>query len=265
MPDYWPFSILRHSALRERLVMELDHGGRQEALRMVNLLAGTVGMFKVGKHLFMQAGPDLLREIRRQGGEVFLDLKFQDTPRMLSQAAAQATRLGVKMFDLHPSYPYEAMERMRGEISRLCQNEGLRRPYMVAVAMYMSLVRREAAASHPPRDEQIARLARMAAAAVVDGVMTRPEHAGRIRASCGRRFLIVTSGASAESSAEDVGYCGVAQAVRSGTDYVVVGRPIWEAHDPLQAVREILAEMERGFRAVPRNPTSLVSERTLLS
>lgn len=259
MPDYWPFSILRHSALRERVIVELDHGSPGEALRMVERLVSQVGMFKVGKHLFLQAGPELLRGIRRRGGEIFLDLKFQDSPRMLSRAAAQATRLGVKMFDLHPSYSLEGMERTRAEISRLCQLEGLRRPYLLAVAMYLSLVR--PAEASLGEDQQLARLARLAAQAVVDGVLTDPEHASRVRAVCGRRFLIVTSG---RGQIGDDGLAGGEPAnhtLRAGADYLVLGRALWEAADPQQRVNQILTELERGLRSGPRIPASLLAER----
>lgn len=252
MPDYWPFSILRQSALRERVIVELDHGTPGEALQMVERLAGQVGMFKVGKHLFLQAGPELLRAIRRRGGEVFLDLKFQDSPRLLSRAAVQATRLGVKMFDLHPNYSAEGIDRTRAEISRLCQLEGLRRPYLLAVATYLSLVRQAEALLG--NDQQLTRLARFAAQAVVDGVYIDPEHASRVRAVCGRRFLIVTSGRG-QPGAEP------AYALRSGADYLILGRTLWETSDPLQRVHQILTELERGLRSGPRIPASLLAER----
>lgn len=257
VPDYWPFSILRSGALRERLIVDLDHGGRREALRMVELLAPSVGMFKIGKHLFIQAGPELLREIRRRHGEIFLDLRFHDTPRLLSSAIAQATRMGVKMFDLHPAYPLEGIERTRSELSRLCQNEGLRRPYLLGIAMYLSLVRSEAQSARAD-EEQLARLSRVAALGALDGVMTRPEHAARIRAACGPRFFIVTPGVTPE---ETGGRLGAAQAIRAGASYLVVGKPVWDARDPVALVREITAEMERGFRSSGRTSGGILPER----
>src|SRR5262244_1137665 len=80
MTQYWPFSsLIRHGALRERLIVSLDLGTPGEALRLVDELARVVGMFKVGKALYLNCGPDFVREVRRRGGEVFLDLKFHDT------------------------------------------------------------------------------------------------------------------------------------------------------------------------------------------
>lgn len=266
MTEYWPFSLLRQGLLKDRLIVELDHGRRREALQMVDQLAQSVGMFKVGKHLFMQSGPDVIREIRQRGGEVFLDLKFHNTPRSVCRAAAEATRLGVKMFDLHPGYSLEVMERTRLEVNRLCHYEGLRRPYIVAVTMLTGLARHEAKSntSGSPAEDQIARLARLAADAALDGVVTSPHQVSRVRALCGRRLIIVTSGISLEDD-EQAHRTGPAQAVRAGADYLVIGKPVWKSSDPLRIVREVLHEMERGMRSAPRSSMALFSERPLTS
>src|SRR5579872_4449825 len=85
MTQYWPFSgLTRYGALRERLIVSLDLGGRREALKLVDQLGRLVGMFKIGKQLFVSGGPDFVREVRRRGAEVFLDLKFHDSPRSLT-------------------------------------------------------------------------------------------------------------------------------------------------------------------------------------
>src|ERR1700691_3050536 len=103
MTQYWPFSgLMRQNALRERLIVSLDLRDRADALRLVDRLARVVGMFKVGRALFVGGGPDFIREIRRRGAEGFLDLKFHDSPQKVLRAAVEATRLGVKMFDIHP-------------------------------------------------------------------------------------------------------------------------------------------------------------------
>jgi orotidine-5'-phosphate decarboxylase len=262
--EYWPFSLSRQSLLKERLIVELDHGPRREALAMVDYLARYVGMFKVGKHLYLQSGPDLIRDIRKRGGEVFLDLKFH-TPRFASRAAVEATRLGVKMFDLHAGHCVEMMERTRLEVGRLCHFEGLRRPYIVAVAMLAGMnghISEACLAQCSSAPDQIARLARLAADASMDGVMTSPCEVGRVRAACGRRVMIVTS-----ATAADDGWCehpervGPAEAVRSGADYLMLGRPVWNAADPLRIIREVLREMDRGIRSAQRGCLALFSER----
>lgn len=268
MAEYWPFSLSRLGFLRERLIVELDHGRRREALAMVERLAQAVGMFKVGKHLFMQAGPDLIREIRKRGGEVFLDLKFHNTPRSVCRAATGATRLGVKMFDLHAGHSVALMERTRQEVNRLCHQEGLRRPYILAVTMLTSMARpeqmwgwRDASA-----EAQIAALARLAADASLDGVVISPHQVSRVRAACGRRVIIVTSAELADDAVhEQPGRFGPAQGIRMGADYLVIGKALWTAADPLRTVREVLREMDRGLRSAQRTSLALFSERPTLA
>jgi orotidine-5'-phosphate decarboxylase len=264
--EYWPFSLSRLGLLRERLIVELDHGRYREALAMVDRLAQAVGMFKVGKHLFMQAGPDLIREIRKRGGEVFLDLKFHNTPRSVCRAAIEATRLGVKMFDLHPGHSVALMERTRQEVNRLCHQEGLRRPYIVAVTMLTGLARRNQTWGCPDAsaEAQIAALARLAADASLDGVVTSPHQVSRVREACGRRVIIVTFAESAEDTYEQSDRVGPAQAVRMGADYLVIGKPLWTAPDPPRMVREVLREMDRGLRTAQRASLALFSERPVI-
>src|ERR1700735_626883 len=138
MTQYWPFSgLTRQNALRERLIVSLDLRDRGDALRLVDRLARVVGMFKVGRALFVGGGPDFIREIRRSGAEVFLDLKFHDSPQKVLRAAVEATRLGVKMFDIHPygsnCGSTEMMTRTRAGGARICRTEGLRRPSILSV------------------------------------------------------------------------------------------------------------------------------------
>ncbi len=251
MTQYWPFSgLTRHGALRERLIVSLDLGGRREALKMVDQLGRMVGMFKIGKPLFVSGGPEFVREVRRRGAEVFLDLKFHDTPRSLLRAALEATRLGVRMFDVHLNGHADSIERVRGEISRLCQNEGLRRPHMVAVAMLMEVTPN--CTPHPGLDG-VVEMAQHAASAGLDGVFTSPQGAPRVRSVCGRRFIIVTPAGCVRDASAGMFVDGAA-AIRGGADFLVVGSPIWKANEPMRAVREIIEQIDRGLRNAPMPP-----------
>jgi orotidine-5'-phosphate decarboxylase len=240
MTQYWPFSsLIRHGALRDRLIVSLDLGAPREALRLVDELARVVGMFKVGRPLYLNSGPDFVREIRRRGGEVFLDLKFHDNAPAVCKSAVEATRLGVRMFDLYPHGSFEMMDRVRGEVTRVCRGEGMRRPQIIAVAMLAALSR-----AHP---------APAVSEGALDGVLTSPHETARVRAACGRRFTVISSGMGRSRGWEASEYpFGAAEAVRAGADYLVVGNPIWGSNEPLRAVREITDEMERGLRANPR-------------
>lgn len=250
MTQYWPFSgLMRHSALRERLIVSLDLGSPREALNLVSELARTVGMFRVGKSLFLSSGPEFVREVRRRGGDVFLDLRFHDTPRTVCRAAVEATRLGARMFDLHPYGSFDVMERVRAEVTRVCRNERLRRPQMLAVAMLAGLSRVEAQRAPDASPNRIARLAKLAIDAALDGVFTSLHQTANVRAACGRPFIIVTSGLQAENGCEtETRSVGAAEAVHAGADYLVVSSPVWRAAEPRRAVREIVEDMEHGLR-----------------
>jgi orotidine-5'-phosphate decarboxylase len=240
---------MRHSALRERLIVSLDLGNPREALRLVSELARTVGMFKVGKSLFLSSGPEFVREVRRCGGDVFLDLRFHDTPQTVCRAAVEATRLGARMFDLHPYGSFEVMERARAEVTRLCRKEGLRRPQMLAVTMLAGLSRVETQHVPSTTPNRIAQLAKLAIDAALDGVFTSLHQTASVRAACGRPFIVVTSGLQAENGCDaEARSVGAAEAVRAGADYLVVSSPVWRAAEPRRAVREIVEEMDRGLR-----------------
>ena len=267
MTQYWPFSgLMRQNALRERLIVSLDLRDRGEALKLVDRLARVVGMFKVGRALFVGGGPDFIREIRRRGAEVFLDLKFHDTPQKVLRAAIEATRLGVKMFDIHPygsnCGSNEMMTRTRAEVARICRTEGLRRPSILAIAMLADMKSANSVANAPGSADRVTEIARFAADASLDGVVTWPHEVTRVRNTCGRRFIIVTSGVRlSESGSPASNAVTAADAIRAGADYVVVGGPIWRAAEPLRAVREITDDIERGLRNSPRRTFEILNPR----
>jgi orotidine-5'-phosphate decarboxylase len=261
MNQYWPFSgLTRPGALRDRLIVSLDLGAPREALNLVDELGRVVRTFKVGRLLYRNGGPDFIREIRRRGGEVFLDLKFRDTLSSMCKAAIEASRLGVRMFDLHPG-SREAMERVRTEVNRVCRSEGLRRPLILAVAMLAGLNHHEPVAG---AQGCVVRLARYAADAALDGVLTSAAETAAVRSACGRRFLIVSSGFGAQPGWNGWSEgAGPAETMRLGADYLVIGALVWRAAEPLRAVRELLEEMERGLRSGSRGALELFSSRPI--
>jgi orotidine-5'-phosphate decarboxylase len=246
----WPFSGLRQGSARSRLIFALDVPSLREAEQLVRALVREVGLFKIGKQLFLHAGPPVVRMVREKGGEVFLDLKFHDIPRTVAKAAAEATRMGVRMFDLHASGSLGMMQQSVAEVNRVCRNEQLRRPKILAVTVLTSLTRDDLrrVGVQAGVESQVVRLARLAREAGMDGVVASPLEIGRIRKECGRGFLIVTPGVrSARSSWDDQKrVLTPEQAITAGADYIVVGKPIRDARDPQAAAREIVMEMERG-------------------
>jgi len=207
-------------------------------------------MFKVGKQLFLHAGPEIVREIKQQGGDVFLDLKFHDIPRTVAKAGAEATRLGVRMFDLHASGSVAMMRQTIAEVNKVCRTEHLVRPKLLAVTVLTSLdqddLKRVGVRSGV--ESQVVRLARLAREAGMDGVVASPHEVARIRKECGRKFLIVTPGVRPPRGAmdEQKRLMTPEGAIRAGANYLVVGSPIRDAADPVAAARAIVAAMERG-------------------
>jgi len=238
--------------MRERLIVALDVDTSEQAAALVRQLAGEVGMFKIGKQLFTHAGPQAVRQIQELGGEIFLDLKFHDIPNTVAKAAIEATRLGVKMFNVHASGSLEMMRMTVKEVKRVCRQQKLRKPIMLAVTVLTSLNQDDLQRVGVERKvaDQVVRLALLTKEAGMDGVVASPHEVADIRETCGRRFVIVTPGIRpADGNRDDQRRVMTPQdAVRGGVDYIVVGRPIIEAKDPVAAARAIVADMQLGAR-----------------
>jgi orotidine-5'-phosphate decarboxylase len=231
---------------RERLIIALDMPTAGEALSLVGQIGGAVGAFKIGSQLFTAAGPDLVREIARAGFRVFLDLKFHDIPNTVAAAAVEAARLGAWMIDVHAAGGSEMMKRAVSEVRETCEREAIARPKMIAVTVLTSAdqetLRETGVAAGV--SSQVAALARLAADAGLDGVVSSPHEVGLIRDSVEKPgFLIVTPGIRANSGTADDQrrVMTFAEAVAAGSDYVVVGRPVTQAADSLAAVERMVA------------------------
>lgn len=244
--------VRKRGSMRDRLIVALDVDSLEQAKQFVKLLAGEIGMFKIGKQLFTHAGPQAVQLIQDLGGEIFLDLKFHDIPSTVAKAAIEATRLGVKMFNVHASGSLEMMRLTVKEVERVCRQEKLRRPIMLAVTVLTSLNQddlQRVGVEHEVAD-QVVRLALLTKAAAMDGVVASPQEVPVIRESCGRSFVIVTPGIRPSDGKrnDQQRVMTPRDAVRGGVDYIVVGRPILEAGDPIEAARAIVADMEQGGR-----------------
>ena len=232
---------------RERLIFALDVDEFEEAERWVKLLHDKVGVFKVGKQLFTRCGPEVVHMIRGEGADVFLDLKYHDIPNTVAMAGVEAAKLGVRMFNLHALGGRQMMERAAAELDRRCSKGSPERPLLLAVTILTSATAetlREVGIDRPV-DEMVPRLALLAQQAGLDGVVASPKEVGLIRAACGEDFAIVTPGVRPSFAALDdqkrVATPG--EAIAAGADYLVIGRPISAAADPVAAAEQILEEM----------------------
>ena len=250
-------SASRLRAAKKRLIFPLDVDSLAEAKHLIAQLSDEVGLFKVGKQLFVHAGPDVVRLIHKQGGQVFLDLKFHDIPHTVANAGIEAARLGVAMFNVHASGGFEMMQTTRKAVQSACRTARLRCPIMLAVTVLTSLNRDDLQHTgvSAPVETQVIRLARLAQQAGLDGVVASPLEVARLRQECGSTFQLVIPGVRPADAAQDdqKRIMTPREAIVSGADYLVVGRPIRDAVDPRQAARHIVEEIAAGIaQAKPR-------------
>jgi orotidine-5'-phosphate decarboxylase len=233
---------------KEKLIVALDVESADRALNLFDQLRETVGMFKIGSQLFTAAGPAIVREIVAGGGRVFLDLKFHDIPNTVAAAGVEATRLGVSIFNVHASGGAEMSKRTAEAVAAIAKRERLVKPKVIGVTLLTSLDQaslKQLGINDEP-SAMVARLARVAANCGLDGVVASPREIGIIRETIAQRdFLIVTPGirSSADATDDQRRTLTAAEAIRAGADYLVVGRPIINAEDPLGAARTIVEEI----------------------
>jgi orotidine-5'-phosphate decarboxylase len=242
---------------KQKLIVALDVYESDRALELCEQLRETVGMFKIGMQLFTAAGPDLVRKIVAGKGRVFLDLKYHDIPNTVAMAAIEATRLGVSMFNIHTSGGQEMMTRTAAAVAELAARENLPAPTILGVTLLTSIgeetLEQIGIGGRPA--EVVRRLAALAKSAGLNGVVASAHEVGVIRSQVpDPRFVIVCPGTrSAQDAAHDQRrFMSAGDAIRAGADYVVVGRPILNAPDPVKAASTIVAEINAS-----RSPTQV--------
>jgi orotidine-5'-phosphate decarboxylase len=242
------------AAARERLIFALDVDSFEQAQAWVKKLHSKVGLFKVGKQLFTRCGPEIIQMVRAEGGEVFLDLKYHDIPNTVAKAGVEACRLGAKMFNVHALGGLEMMQQTVTEVDAWCKANKAERPTMLAVTILTSSTEEtlQKIGIDRPVAEMVPRLAALAKEAGFDGVVASPKEVGLIREVCGADFAIVTPGVrpSFASLDDQKRVTTPADAIGNGADYLVIGRPISAAADPLAAADLILDEIADALAAL---------------
>jgi len=238
--------------IRERIIVALDVPAAETARGIIEELGDSVSAFKIGMQLFTAAGPDIVRKIVARGSRVFLDLKFHDIPNTVAMAAVEATRLGVSLFNIHASGGPEMMKSAVAAVNGVAARENLVRPKILGVTLLTSVDEEtlQGIGWHEPPQAVVSRLASLANDCGLDGVVASAQELKTIRAAVPRSgFLIVTPGMrSATSAADDQRRTmTVSDAIRAGSDYLVVGRPILNAPDPSGAAQRFVAEIEKSI------------------
>jgi len=237
---------------KSRLIVALDVDSASKARSLMDELGSSVGAFKIGLQLFTSAGPVLVRSAAEAGHRIFLDLKFHDIPNTVAMAAVEAAKLGVWMFNVHALGGGEMMKRTFFEVAETCERENLSRPKIIAVTILTSSDANDLNRIGIEQDVEstVANLARLAARSGLDGVVASAREAERIKRDAGTQdFIVVTPGIRPTSATSDdqKRVMTPTDALRSGSDYLVVGRPITDSKDRLNAVDAILGEMNAAL------------------
>ena len=254
----------------DRLIVALDLPTLGEAARLVDALAPYVGWFKIGSELFTAAGPEAVALVLARDRNVFLDLKFHDIPRTVAAAVAAAARLGVMMMNIHVAAGDEAMREAVHALAAVFPHDNAHsaannnapttspspqssrvRPRLLGITRLTSI------AEGQDTFAQVVEAAARAKWIGLDGVIASPREAAAIKTACGTDFLVVTPGIRPAGSTDgDQRRTGTpAEAVRAGADYVVVGRPVVDAEDPVSAVTRIIGEIDRALHQETRAST----------
>lgn len=232
---------------KDRIIVALDVPARKQALELVDTLE-ECSFFKVGAQLFSETGPTLLDEVRKRDKRVFLDLKFHDIPNTVAGAVRAATRRGVQMLTVHAAGG-EAMLRAAREAA------GPEGPEVVAVTLLTSLVSEdvEQVFGRSPLSlvDEVVRLAGLAVAAELPGVVASPTEVKPIKRSYGDVLKVVTPGIRlpGDDPADQSRYATPADAARAGADFIVVGRSITAAKDPAAAFEAVAESFATGHGA----------------
>lgn len=244
---------------REKIIVALDVASAGEAREIIDELSAEVGAFKIGLQLFTAAGASFVREVVERGVRLFLDVKFHDIPNTVAKASAEVARLGVWMFNVHALGGSEMLARAVAEVREVCARENLRQPKIIGVTVLTSADRETLSevGIEAETGAQVLRLAQLTAKCGLDGVVAAPTETRLIRERFGNDFLIVTPGVRPASgtgnrefatSDDQKRVMTASEAINSGADFLVIGRPILKAENRIEAVRKILGEIEAGKR-----------------
>src|SRR5262245_8191908 len=208
--------------MKNKLIVALDVSSRESALQLVTALHDIVGMFKVGAQLFTACGPELVREIIRNGGKVFLDLKFHDIPNTVMHAATEAAKLGVSMMTVHAGGGTAMMQSVAKELQ---DSFGSRKPIIVAVTVLTSFDTRALfeVGVERPLEEQVQHLAVLAQESGMDGVVCSPREIQLLRSCIRPSMKIVTPGIRMpdQSLNDQQRISTPREAIAAGADYIV--------------------------------------------
>lgn len=225
------------------VIIACDFSSKEETLAFLDKFSDKKPYVKIGMELFYAEGPEIVREIKARGHQIFLDLKLHDIPNTVKKSMSVLSRLDVDMVNLHAAGTRAMMEAALEGVTRLDGS----RPLVIAVTQLTSTSQermQEELLISAPIDETVMHYAANAEKAGLDGVVCSPMEAGKVHETCGKQFLTVTPGIrfADGDKGDQVRVTTPAQAKEIGSDYIVVGRPITAASDPVAAYERCVAE-----------------------
>ena len=227
------------------IIVSLDYPEMNSALSLAKQLDAERCRVKVGKELFTRCGPAIIEKLARHGFEIFLDLKFHDIPNTVAGACKAAAELGVWMLNIHAVGGKKMIEAARNAIDS-CYNQ----PLLICVTVLTSLTDTDLMETgvETNTQEQVMRLARLSQQAGADGVVCSANEVAHLRNEFKKDFCLVTPGIRPAGSSQDdqARIVTPKQAILAGSDYLVIGRPITQAKEPLQALEAIEKEINEA-------------------
>lgn len=226
-----------------KIIVALDYANAEDAFALVNQLDPELCKLKVGKELFTAAGPALVEQLVNKDFKVFLDLKFHDIPNTVAKACEAASNLGVWMLNVHASGGTDMMQAALEGVSKSNHN-----PLLIAVTVLTSMNQENLNECGIQRSikEQVLKLAKLTKQAGLHGVVCSAQEAQQLKQALGDDFILVTPGIRpATASADDqTRIVTPSQALENGASYLVIGRPITQASDPIEALQAINNEIQ---------------------
>lgn len=230
--------------MENKVIVALDYETRKEAMQLVDQLDPSLCRLKVGKEMFTTLGTEFVKELQNRHFDVFLDLKFHDIPNTVARAVRSAADLGVWMVDMHASGGLRMMEAAK----KILEPYGKDAPILIAITVLTSMEEADLLqiGVNTSPEEHVIRLARLSQRAGLDGVVCSPQEVEILRQRCGADFKLITPGIRPEGSqlGDQRRVMTPREAIEAGSDYLVIGRPITQAADPIAVLKQINASIQ---------------------
>ena len=242
---------------KSKLVLALDVDTKEEARSLIYELKDYVGTFKVGLQLLSREGPEIVRMIKGEGCNIFYDGKFHDIPNTVAKASANATRLGVDIFDIHTSGGSKMIKAAVQSSIEAAQELNISQPIILGITI-LSSIDQETLSDElnitVNIDDYVTRLAKIAKKSNLSGIVASVKEVEKIRKACGEDFIILCPGIRPQWAAtnDQKRIATPKEAIKLGANLLVIGRPITAADDRVKAAQMIIEEIEQAMELIPQ-------------